>query len=292
MANGTVAVHNDRPLLGIGFMLLAGLLFVLLDSMAKTLGQDYSSVQVVWARFTGHVAVIALYLLYRGGAGKRLLISESVPGQFLRGVMLLAASTFAYTALAQLPLLQVHVVNFTSPLLVTVLAVPLLGEKLDIKRGIAVLLGFSGVIVAIGPTDWRSDPVLLYPFGMAFCFALYQLSTRRFGRSDAPLTSLFYAGLAGALISSLVVPFFWTPIATQDLWLFLGIGLLGAASQFGLIQAMRFAPASLASPFLYAQLIWSSLFGFLLFGDVPSLNTYLGAILIVAAGLYIATRRR
>lgn len=292
MANGTVASQADRPLLGISFMLLAGLLFVLLDSMAKTLAQDYASVQVVWARFSGHLLVVAGYFLLRGGVGKRLMKTESLPGQLLRGVLLLGASTFAYTALAKLPLLQVHVINFTSPLLVTLLAIPLLGERLDLRRGAAVLIGFSGVILAIGPTDWRSDPVVFYPFGMALCFALYQLSTRRFGRHDAPLTSLFYAGLAGALLSSIVVPFFWTPIASKDIWLFVGIGLLGAGSQFGLIQAMRFAPASLASPFLYAQLIWSSLFGFLLFGDLPGLNTYLGAVLIVAAGLYIATRRQ
>jgi drug/metabolite transporter (DMT)-like permease len=123
---------------------------------------------------------------------------------------------------------------------------------------------------------------------MTLCFALYQLSTRRYGRSDHPLTSLFYAGLGGALVSSAVVPMFWTPIALEDVPLFLLVGVLGAASQFMLILAMRFAPASLASPFLYLQIIWASLFGYVFFADISRIETYLGAVLIIAAGIYLA----
>ncbi|WP_416138938.1 DMT family transporter [Halomonas sp. HK25] len=285
-------IPGDRPLLGIGYMLIAGLLFVMLDSTAKWLTQTHSPVQVLWARYAGHMVILASYLLWLGLAKSRpLLVTESLGGQCLRGLLLGLASLLAYLSLRELPLLQVYVFHFGAPLLVTLLAVPLLGERVDRARGLAVMLGFLGVLIAVGPVDWRTQPIALLPFGMAFCFALYQLSTRRFGRHDHPLASLWYAGLAGALASSVAVPFFWTPIGLAELTLFLAIGLIGATSQLALILAMRHAPASLASPFLYLQIVWASLFGFVLFGDVPPLITYLGASLIIAAGIFLATRR-
>lgn len=286
------SLPGDRPLLGIGYMLIAGLLFVLLDSLAKWLTQTHSPVQVLWARYAGHMVILAGYLLWLGLARSRSrLATESLAGQCLRGLLLAVASLLAYLSLRELPLLQVYVFHFGVPLLVTLLAVPLLKERVGAARGLAVAVGFLGVLVAVGPVDWRAQPTALLPFGMALCFALYQLSTRRFGRSDHPLASLFYAGLAGALLSSLAVPFFWVPITASVLPLFLLIGALGAVSQLALILAMRNAPASLASPFLYLQIVWASLFGYVLFGDLPPLGTYLGASLIIAAGLFLATRR-
>lgn len=286
------AIPGDRPLLGIGYMLIAGLLFVMLDSIAKWLTQTHAPVQVLWARYAGHMVILAGYLLWLGFTRSRAqLTTDSLGGQCLRGLLLALASLLAYLSLRELPLLQVYIFHFGAPLLVTLLAMPLLGERVGIARALAVGVGFLGVLVAVGPVDWRTDPVTLLPFGMAFCFALYQLTTRRFGRYDHPLASLWYAGLAGALASSVAVPFFWTPIGLAELPLFLGIGLIGATSQLALILAMRHAPASLASPFLYTQIVWASLFGFVLFGDLPPLTTYLGASLIIAAGIFLATRR-
>ncbi|PMR67495.1 DMT family transporter [Halomonas heilongjiangensis] len=286
------AVSSDRPLRGIGYMLIAGLLFVMLDSTAKWLTQTHSPVQVLWARYAGHMVILAAYLVWLGLARSRsLLATESPGGQCLRGLLLALASLLAYLSLRELPLLQVYVFHFGAPLLVTLLAMPLLGERVDAPRGLAVMVGFVGVLVAVGPVDWRAQPMALLPLGMAFCFALYQLTTRRFGRHDHPLASLWYAGLAGALASSIALPFFWTPIGLAELPLFLGIGLIGATSQLALILAMRHAPASLASPFLYVQIVWASLFGFVLFGDLPPLTTYLGATLIIAAGIFLASRK-
>lgn len=286
-------VSSDRPLLGVMFILLAGVLFTFLDTGVKWLTQSYSPVQVVWARYIGHMLILIGYLVMLGWPRCQAIMAsvESLPGQFLRGILLLAASTFAYLAFRELPLLQVYVINFSSPLLVTLMAVPLLKEKVTTARGVAVIVGFIGVVIAVGPLDWRTQPAILLPFGMALCFALYQLATRRFGRNDHPLASLFYAGLAGALASSLIVPFFWTSIFAGDIPLFLLVGALGAGSQLMLILAMRCAPASLVSPFLYLQIVWATLSGYLVFGDVPLLKTYLGASLIIAAGLFLATRK-
>jgi drug/metabolite transporter (DMT)-like permease len=220
-----------------------------------------------------------------------MLKTSSLGGQFVRGLLLLGASTFAYLAFRTLPILQVYVINFSSPLLVTLLAIPLLKERVGWRQWLAILVGFGGVVICVGPVDWRANPAILLPFGLTACFALYQLSTRRFGREDHPLTSLFYAGLAGALVSSAVVPAFWTPVALGDLPLFVFVGLMGAASQLTLILAMRYAPASLVSPFLYLQIVWAALFGFIFFGDVPRPETWIGAALISAAGITLALTR-
>lgn len=288
-----LSVPADRPLLGIAFMVGAGLLFTVLDTSVKWLTQSYPPIQVLWARYAGHMLVLGVYLLMIGWPRCRAIMAsvESLSGQFLRGLLLLAASAFAFLAFRELPLLQVYVINFSAPLLVTLLAIPLLKERVTLAMGLAVVTGFIGVLIAIGPVDWRAQPAALLPFGMAFCFALYQLATRRFGRNAHPLASLFYTGLAGALVCSMAVPFFWSPIAMGDIPLFLAVGTLGAASQLGLIMAMRCAPASLMSPFLYLQIVWATISGYLVFGDVPLLETYLGAILIIGAGLYLATRR-
>lgn len=288
------AASPDRPLMGVIFILLAGILFTLLDTGVKWLTQTYPPVQVVWARYIGHMLILSGCLVMLGWSRCQEIMTsvESLLGQLMRGILLLAASTFAYLAFRELPLLQVYVINFSSPLLVTLLAIPLLKERVSIARFLAVIVGFMGVVIAVGPMDWRTQPATLLPFGMALCFALYQLATRRFGRNDHPLASLFYAGLAGALASSLIVPFFWAPIIVGDVALFLLVGALGASSQLMLILAMRCAPASLVSPFLYLQIVWATLSGYLVFGDVPFLKTYLGASLIIAAGLFLATRKR
>ena len=283
----------DRPMKGIAFMLAAGLLFSMLDSSVKALTQEYSPVQVVWARYLGHMLVLSAYFIWLGKRrGSAMLKTTSLSGQFTRGLLLLGASTFAYLAFRTLPLLQVYVVNFSSPLLVTLLAIPLLKERVNTLQMLAILLGFAGVVICVGPIDWRSQPAILLPFGMTLCFALYQLTTRKFGREDHPLTSLFYAGLAGALVSSAVVPAFWSSIELRHFPLFAAVGIFGAASQLALILAMRYAPASLASPFLYLQIVWAALFGYVFFDDVPRPETWAGAALITMAGIALAVTKR
>lgn len=274
-------------------MIAAGLLFTMLDTGVKSLAQQYSPVQVVWARYVGHIVILLAWFLWLGrDAGSAMLKTSSLIGQCLRGLLLLGASTFAYLAFRSLPLLQVYVINFSSPLLVALLAIPLLKERVNRRQAMAIVLGFAGVLICVGPVDWSGQPAILLPFGLTLCFALYQLTTRRFGRQDHPLTSLFYAGLAGAVVSSLVVPAFWSSIDPRDLPLFMFVGLMGAASQLALILAMRYAPASLVSPFLYLQIVWAGLFGFVFFGDVPALETWIGAALISVAGVVMATSRK
>ncbi|WP_198671211.1 DMT family transporter [Oceanibium sediminis] len=273
-------------------MLLAAFFFVGMDTIAKLLGPDYPVPQLLWARFGVHMLVILAFVAATGRKGRRLLTSVAPFGQILRGLLLLGSTSFAYLAVQELPLVQVYIINFTSPLIVTLLAIPLLGERIGGRRVLAICMGFTGVLVALGPHNITTDHALLLPACMALCFAMYQIATRHYGRDDPVLTSLFYTATAGAIVSTLLLPFFWTPIAAEDAWLFVLIGLFGAAGHISLIMAMRLAEASLVSPFLYSQLVWASLAGILIFGYYPAKNAFYGAALLVLAGILIVWSER
>ncbi|ERL49204.1 hypothetical protein BJB45_21440 [Halomonas huangheensis] len=268
-------------------MLVAAATFVAMDSMAKQLGQSYSPVQLVWARYGVHLIVMVVGLLALRRFDRSILISQAPLGQFFRGVLLLGATIFSYLAVRELPLAQVYVINFSSPVIVTLLAIPLLGEPVNGIRIAAVLAGFSGVFVAMQPDLVAMNPAMAFPVGMAFCFAMYQLATRYFSHQDSPITSLLYTAVAGGLLCSLVVPFSWTPIQVSDMLPFVAIGTLGAVGHLALILAMRFASASLVSPFLYSQLLWATLSGFLFFNELPTLNTLAGAFMVIGSGMIL-----
>lgn len=268
-------------------MLFAAALFVAMDSIAKHLGQRYSAPQLVWARYGIHLLIMLVCLLSTGRFGRRLLVSQAPLGQFTRGLLLLGATTFSYLSVRELPLTQVYVVNFSSPVIVTLLAVPLLGERVGWVRISAVVCGFLGVVIAMNPGGELATPALIFPVCMAIFFALYQLATRCYGNQDSPVTSLFYTALAGGIVSTLVVPYFWLPVADGDVVFFLALGVIGAGSHFLLIMAMRLSPASLVSPFLYSQLIWATISGYVFFGDLPKEGTLMGAALVIGSGLYL-----
>lgn len=226
-------------------MLLAAMFLVATDSIAKYLGQRYPAPQLLWARYGVHMLIMIACVVAMGHSGRRLLVSVAPRGQFLRGLLLFGATSFAYLAVRELPLVQVYVVNFSSPLLVTLLAIPLLGENVGWRRALAVCVGFAGVLITLGPDRITTDATLLLPTAMALCFALYQVATRRYGCDDPALTSLIYTAAAGAVVSTLVLPFFWMPIAADDAWLFVVLGALGAAGHLSLIVAMRLAEGGL-----------------------------------------------
>lgn len=286
------SVPAQRPLRGIACMLAAAALFVAMDSLAKYLGDRYSPVQLAWSRYSIHLVVLVMLLALMGRLNRRELESQAPWGQLGRGVLLLGATVFAYLAVRALPLTQVYIINFSSPLIVTLLAIPLLKERVGRGRILAVVGGFLGVVIAVQPDLRAVNGELLWPVAMAVCFALYQLATRYFAAQDSALTSLLYTAAAGGVISTLAVPFFWAPIQQQDMALFVLIGVLGALSHFALIEAMRSASASLVSPFLYTQLIWATFIGYWFFGDLPTKATFIGAGIVALAGGYLIIGER
>ena len=274
---------------GIALVLVATLLFVLLDATAKYLTQSYPVPQVVWARFFFHLLWVLILIGPRLGQGLR----TRRPGlQLARSVIMLATNGVFFLAISRMPLADASAIMFISPLLVTALAVPLLGEIVGLRRWIAVCVGFAGALIIIrpGPDVLQSAAVL--PLISSTLFSFYQIATRMLSSVDAPLTTLFYTALVGATVMTAALPWFWQTPDLAGVALMAAAGLFGALGQLAFIKAIQMAPLSLLAPFNYTMLVWTTLFGFVLFGDLPDGYTWLGAAIIVASGLYVLHRSK
>lgn len=274
---------------GIALVLVATLLFVLLDATAKYLTQSYPVPQVVWARFFFHLLWVLILIGPRLGQDLR----TRRPGlQLARSVIMLATNGVFFLAISRMPLADASAIMFISPLLVTALAVPLLGEIVGLRRWIAVCVGFAGALIIIrpGPDVLQSAAVL--PLISSTLFSFYQIATRMLSSVDAPLTTLFYTALVGATVMTAALPWFWQTPDLAGVALMAAAGLFGALGQLAFIKAIQMAPLSLLAPFNYTMLVWTTLFGFVLFGDLPDGYTWLGAAIIVASGLYVLHRSK
>jgi len=276
---------------GILWMLATMFCFISLDALMKHLMESYSLVQVTWARFFFATVVAAIAC---GRSLPALAVSRHPKQQLLRSVFLMATTAMFNAGIRTTPLATATTIMFLNPILVTILAIPLLGEKVGLRRWMGVLFGFLGAVVVVRP--WQ-EGLGAYGHGVLFLLiaavlnANYQILTRRV-RGDDPLTSLLYTAAAGAVVTSLMVPWFWSWPSAFDWLLLAGTGLFGGLGHLFLIRAFRAAPASVVAPFSYSSLLWAALFGFVIWGDWPDLWTWAGAALIIGSGLYIFHRER
>ena len=281
---------------GIPLVLAAVFCFAIMDTIAKYLGAFYPVLALVWARYTVHMLIMLAWL---GPSMKLNLVRTPRPRlQILRGLFLVGSTCFFFQALRQMPMAEASAIGFMTPLLVTLLAVPILKEKISRRRWIAVIVGFIGVMIIIRPGGKVFSPAALLPLGTALCFSLYQIITRKL-HAENPRTSLFYSALVGSLaLTAVLLVGYWIvsfEVATPTLWhsvLIVALGAIGGLGHLVLIRALRKAPASVLAPFYYTQLVWIILFGFLAFGDFPDGWTLLGIIVIVGSGLYVAYGER
>ena len=265
-----------RILLGILFMLTAGLLFPVMGGFAKLLGQDYSSFQISWARAFGHILFLSALFMPRMGLS------------LFRTAMLFTSNLNFFYAISFIPLAKAAAISLAAPLIVALLAWPMLKERTTPGRVISLLIGFVGVLVVIRPGsalfNWASIFVLI----SATAYGVYQILTRRIAGIDAPETSALYSAFVGGFGMFLVLPFVWiAPASLLDVGLFCGVAILGALGHYCVARAFGYAPANVLSPFQYFQLLGSVAVGWLLFSEFPDAMTWVGAAIIVAAGLYI-----
>jgi len=286
-ATGAVPIY--RPYLGILFMCLSASFFPAMNGLAKLMSQDYASEQVVWARTLSHlIFVLALFV---PKFGWRIVRTRRPGVQFFRSCMLIGATFLFFTAIKFVPIAQAASISFTAPLIVVMLAGPMLGEKVTLSRVIAVIVGFVGVLVVIRPGAAVFQWASLLIVGSAGCFAMYQVLTRRVVGYDAPETSVVYSALVGSLLMSVVVPFFWkTPVSLADVLLLGSLGVLGGLGHYCVARAMTYAPANFLSPFQYWQMVGSVAVGYFLFSEMPDTFTWVGAALIIAAGVYVGLK--
>jgi drug/metabolite transporter (DMT)-like permease len=275
---------------GIALMLVATLVFTVMDTIGKTMTASYPVQQVVWARYFFQFALMLLLIPRLGVAG--LLWTRRPFVQITRGLLLAVATYCMITAISIVPLADAYTITFTAPLLVTVLSVPLLKEQVGWRRWTAVLVGFAGVLIVFQPISQPVHWAMLLPLVTAGCFALYQILTRK-ASSDSRETAfmmLFYLAWVGTAVMTAIVPYHWQAVAPGDWAWMIGMGALGATGHLILIRALTIAPASLLSAFIYSQIVWALAIGYFWFGDVPSMWMLIGCTVIVSSGLYVFYR--
>jgi drug/metabolite transporter (DMT)-like permease len=287
-AESGLAPRAESMLPAIGLVLLSVALFSIMDALSKLLAARLDAVEIVWGRYLVILALLAPLV----GRDPRSLIAARPTLQAVRGICLFASAVLFIAGLAFLPLADASAIAFASPLVVTALSIPILGEQVGIRRWSAVAAGFVGVLIVIRPGSGTFDAAALLPLLSAVCWAFSMVVTRRMGHHDKPLTTLFYSTVVGLVLSSAALPFVWRPASAADWMLIVAMGGLHAGGQYFLIAGLMRGAASLLAPFTYSQIVWSTLLGYFIFGALPTAWTWSGAALIVASGVYIAHRER
>ncbi len=270
-------------------MCAAMLVFIAMDAVAKYLAEQIPPLQVVWARYAGQTALIALIFLPRL---RGLLRTGNLKIQLLRSVFLFAATSLFFTGLEVIPLADGTALMQCGPLLITVLAALVLREEVGPRRWAGVAAGLVGALIILRPGVGVFQPEALLILAAAFFLACFQVTTRAMSGTDPLWTTMLYTTLVGSVAASLAMPAVWETPPAHLLPHMLAIGAIGFVGHLCLVWALAQAPASVLAPFNYSQLVWSILLGWLIFADFPDSLTLLGAGVIVGAGLYVWHRER
>jgi len=284
----------DTPrhrLVAILLVMGAAFAFTIIDAGAKWLSPRVGLVETIWLRYLSGFVLTALFLNPLTSPG--VLSSGKPKLQFLRGALLMGATVFNFIALQHLQLAQTVSIGFLAPLTVSLLAGPILGEWAGPRRTVAIFVGFFGVLVITRPGFGAVHPVIVFSLMGMLSYAGVLLMTRWLSAADSPETTMFYSALFGAVaLAPVAIPLWQTPQTVLDWVVIFLIGLGGAGGHWMLIQAQRRAEAPVLAPFLYTQVIWMTLSGYFIFGDIPDRWTVIGGSIVVASGLYLLHRER
>lgn len=286
--------HEDSPrnrLIGIGLISITFLCFSLLDGGAKWLVRALPVVEVVWLRFLIQVLLGGALLVPRQGMA--LLRTRRPRLQFLRAALLAVMTAMNFWALQYLQLAETSSIMFSTPILIALFAAPMLGETLDRARWMAILAGFAGVLIIIRPGMQGFHPALLLCLMNALLYAMFNLLTRRLAAYDSPETSQFLSALGATLaLTPFALAAWQTPASALEWSVAFLMGLFGGLGHYGLALAHRYAPASVLAPFLYQQILYMMILGYVIFGDVPNPAVLIGAAVVIASGLYLLWREQ
>jgi drug/metabolite transporter (DMT)-like permease len=287
-------IHADTPrnrLVGIGLMSITFLCFALLDCGAKWLVHTLPVLQVVWLRFLFHALFSTALLLPK--LRSHSLRPKRPKLQLLRAMFMPVMTGLNFWALQYLQLAETGAIQFSVPIIIALVAAPLLGERMDRARWAAIAVGFVGVLIIVRPGTQGFHPALLLAILNAVLYALFNLLTRQLAAHDSPETTQFYSSVGATLAITPFALVFWQAPPGALQWAILAlIGIAGGLGHYLLAVAHRFAPASVLAPFLYQQIVWMVLLGYLVFGDVPDTAVVIGAAIVIASGGYLLYRER
>jgi len=276
--------HQRR--IGIGLITLATLCFSILDASAKWLVQDLPVVQVVWLRFATHVVLMVLLLAPRHG--RTLVRMHSPRLHVLRAAMLASMTALNFFALQYLQLAETGAIQFSVPILIALLSAWWLGERLDWRRWGAIAAGFAGVLLVIRPGSQAFHPALLLALANAVLYAAFNLLTRRMAATESAESMQLISAMGAAVVLAPFALMHWQDPASLLTWAVIVLcGLMGGIGHLAVAQAHHHGSAALLGPFLYQQILYMTLWGWLVFAQVPDAFVVAGALVVVASGLYL-----
>jgi drug/metabolite transporter (DMT)-like permease len=291
---GTRDRESERILAGIGLVVLSVACFATLDTATKISVTTVPILMGVWFRYAFQAVATSLVLLPRHGTA--LLRTAHPRYHALRGALLLVTSVFAFFSLRYMPLAEFTSIVLIAPLAVTLMAATVLKEQVSPLRWALVAGGFAGTLVILRPGGGAFSWAMLLPFGLVVTNSCFQVLTSKLAQTENPLTMHFYSGWAGTLIASVALPFVWQSLPSWHWWALLCLmGLMGTIGHFMLILAYQRAPASTLTPYLYAQIAFATLCGWVMFSQVPDAVSLIGMGMIAAcgaAGAWLTVRER
>lgn len=271
-------------------MLLSAVFMCSGDIASKYLATSLPALQITWMRYGTFAAIMIATVAFTGGFHR---LRTRRPGlQVLRALGVTVSSILFVAGLRDLPMADATATSFVSPLFVTALSIPILGEIVGWRRWLATIVGLIGVLIVVRPGGHGFQAASLFVLGSSFFWAFSLIVTRMMSRTETPVVTLAYSATIGFVLLCLIVPFSWQELDSKALLIGAFIGGISTIGHIFLIQAFRHADASLLAPFSYSQLLWASIFGYLVFSAIPDLWTYVGAAIIAASGLYTAHRER
>jgi drug/metabolite transporter (DMT)-like permease len=287
-------LHADSArnrLVGIGLVSGAYLLFSALDGSAKWLVGSLPVIVVVWLRFVIHVVVAgAVFFPLRGFD---LFRTRHLRWHALRGVMVIAMTFLNFWALQFLQLTVTASIFFSVPLIIALVSATAFGEKLETGRWVAIVAGFAGVLTIVHPGSADFHPAMLLSVVNAILYAFFMMMTRRLAAYDSPETIQYLPAIGAAIgLAPFALAAWQAPSGWLEWTVACLLGVLGGIGHYLLALAHRYAPSSVIAPFLYQQVVYMALFGYLVFGDVPGPGVWIGAPIVIASGLYLFAQER
>ena len=266
------------------FLAISGFfILVCQDSTAKYLGTIMPINQVIWGRFFFHfIIILILFAIIK----PKINLKNNFKVNIIRSILMVFATFFFIHSLQKFDLVDIYVVFFSAPLIVSILSALFLKDILSAKGIILMLLSFSCIIYSMSPSMKVLSLDLIFPIIPPVCWALYQFFTKFISGNNDPLAALFYAAVVGAIVFTIYVILDWTPIENKNLWIGLIIlGILGFTSHLLIIFAIQLSNLSFVTNFQYSQLIWSTLINFYIFGVPFDFNKILGVVGIIIFGI-------
>ncbi|MDA9889716.1 DMT family transporter [Candidatus Pelagibacter sp.] len=270
------------------FSLLGWMFLPVMDGFAKYLSDDLPILQITWARYFFTVAFVfpIMFFFYK----KQLVWSDKPKLQIFRGLILLSANICFFYAISVISLAKALTLAFIAPLIVTAFSPILLGEKVGYRRWTAVAVGFIGSLIVIRPGFLEFNLASMAALATGLFYGFYLIITRKLSTSDNPLLTLLITGMVGALLVSLIIPFYWVKPTLNQWSLMAGIGVFACIGHLFLILSLKYADASKLAPLGYTEIIPNVIIGYYFFSELPDNWTYLGLFIIVLSGLYISRR--